>query len=237
MGLALLRADDLTSGDSERVARAYREFSDYTAWFQRSFNSTLCRERISVDLNSGRGLAGYVLKGRAFTICLAQAGQAERYLRMKAPDYPCALEGGAEFGICAAPVLAGIRKDTGLGSPLLETVSSSLDGGVGLSGGLCGALAGALLVLGLSRGIDPGREGIGGTLRFSLAGLKKGGTGPWSEGRRLLRSFSSEFGSLECRDIAGRTFESSVELTRFLRGSARCMKVIGWCREEGAAFA
>ncbi|MGQ9475074.1 MAG: C-GCAxxG-C-C family protein [Actinomycetota bacterium] len=150
------------------------------------------------------------------------------------------IRGGMGFlalGVCAAPVLRRIREEIGRGNHFLEDISIALDGGVGLSGGLCGALAGALLSLGEVWGIDPQEEGLLGTLGFFVQGhlnlyAGKGKRGLWAMGNPLVRGFRRRFGSLECHELTGREFASRVELEKYVKESEVCREIMDWCVKE-----
>ncbi len=255
MALALGHLGDLLEGEGEKVEALYRRMREYTGWFEESFGSTLCRDRCGADLRRASGFADYILGGKFLTRCVAHIGKAvEKLIGMinlpleggrrgtgadgaAATGVRASSESTGSWGLCAAPVLRRIRQATGRGSRLLEDISISLDGGIGLSGGLCGALAGALLPLGEVWGIDPKEEGIAGTLLFFARGhlnlyAGRGKKGLWAVGTPLLREFRRRFGSLECREITGRDFGSRKELEGHLTGSAACGEIRDWCVEE-----
>jgi hypothetical protein len=185
----------------------------------------------------------YGVSGKVVTRCMDHIGKAAYHL-LNLMNQP--LEGGGEVtdldrrlaesgGYCASEVLRGIREDTGYGSLYLEQISMALDGGVGLSGGLCGALAGALLPMGLIWGIDPKREGFVGTLIPSLRGhvnLFVDSSEPelWAVTSEFMHEFSGRFGALECRSIVDRSFESGTELAEFMTASSTCAEIKEWCR-------
>jgi len=261
MSLALGHLGDLLEEDA-KTEDLYRRMREYTAWFEESFGSTLCRDRCGADLRKASGFADYILTGKVLTRCVNHIGKAvekliemvnrplgEREIEAKgavaAGGEAPAREGGEvregasapAGGYCAAPVLRRIRREVGLGSDLLEKISIALDGGVGLSGGLCGALAGALLALGEVWGIDPKEEGIAGTLRFFVRGhlnlyAGKGSKGLWSVGNPLVRGFRDRFGSLECRELTGRSFSTGRELADHIAGSEACAAMMDWCVER-----
>ncbi len=262
MALALGHLGDLLEQDAAKAEALYRRMREYTAWFEESFGSTLCRERCGADLRKASGFADYVLTGKVFTRCVNHIGKAVEKL-IELVNRPLG-EGAAEAGTaetssggatapgaggtrggagspagghCAAPVLRRIREATGLGSEFLEEISIALDGGVGLSGGLCGALAGALLPLGEVWGIDPREEGILGTLRFFVRGhlnlyAGRGKKGLWAVGNPLVRGFRSRFGSLECRKLTGRHFGDREDLEEYVNDSKVCEGIRDWCVDE-----
>lgn len=266
MSLALGHLGDLLEGEEAKREALYRRMREYTAWFEESFGSTLCRERCGADLRRVSGFADYIFTGKVFTRCVNHIGKAveklielvnqpleegEREARAagaaeeEAPVGEAVHEAGGAPGAagprigghCAAPVLRRIREEAGLGSEFLEEISIALDGGVGLSGGLCGALAGALLALGGVWGIDPRAEGVFGTLFFFTRGhltlyAGRGRKGLWSVGNPLVRGFRKRFGSLECRELTGRSFAEARELEEYTKYSEVCDGIRSWCAEE-----
>jgi Putative redox-active protein (C_GCAxxG_C_C) len=236
---------DMLSGEAGKGEALYDRLREYTSWFEKDFGSTLCRERTGAAINTTAGSMSYILSGRMVSRCMDHVGKAVAYL-LEMIDRP--LEGGGEVteldtrlslsgGYCAAEVLRGIREETGQGSLFLERISMAFDGGVGLSGGLCGALAGALLPMGLLWGINPRTAGFGEILAHFVHGqknlyLKRHEAELWSVGTPFIREFKKEFGSLECRDLIGRSLASGVELAEFMPASPICAEIKDWCRRR-----
>ncbi len=261
LALVMAHLGDLLEEDGGRLEALYQRMRGYTAWFEESFGSTLCRDRCGADLRKASGFADYVLTGKVLTRCVNHIGRAVEKLiglvnepleagesggetrvgdEETVTPWPKGREEGEETlrgGYCAAPVLRRVREAVGTGGEVLEKISMGLDGGVGLSGGLCGAPAGALLALGTVWGIDPREEGVVGTLRFFVRGhlnlyAGKGKRGLWAVGVPLMRDFRRRFGSLECRDLTGRTFHSLSDLEGYIAGSERCEEIRLWCAEN-----
>lgn len=238
--LALALAGEGRRRGGETAPGLYRALLEYISWFEREYGSTICRERCGVKVATPAGFANYLVTGKFVSRCVAHAGPAASYLVALAgrlPEAETAGESAPARGYCAGEVVAGIREDTGKGSPLLETVSAALDGGVGFSGGLCGALAGALLPVGSTWGIDPAAAGFAGTLGAFLRGhanMYRGLERPeqWSVGGRLVRAFKREFGSLECATITGRRFEGAAGLAEYMEGREMCGAIKDWCRRR-----
>jgi hypothetical protein len=195
----------------------YLRTRQFASWFEQNFGGTLCREIIGKGIDSGGGTATWLLKGKALGCCPYLAGRADakaaelmdRPLDAERPssiDRRLATRGG----YCASQVLAGIRADTGYGSLYLEQLSMALDGGVGLSGGLCGALAGAIMALSYGRAF-PSRAG-------------------------LMTEFKQRFGSLECVDLTARTFADGGELAAFMSKAEKCAEVKEWCRRQATGI-
>lgn len=249
MAIVLAHLADVLSGDAGKGEALYGRLREYTDWFEGEYGSTLCRERCGVDVKEIAGFINYLFTGKVVTLCVAHIGPAVDHLigLMNRP-----LEGGGEVseldrrlassgGYCAAEVLRAMRRETGYGSLYLEQLSLALDGGVGLSGGLCGALAGALLPMGLVWGIDPKQEGMAGTLAAFLKGhanlyLDRREPELWSVANPLMREFKSRYGSYECRDIVGRSFASGSELDEFMGGEPVCREIKEWCAERATAL-
>ncbi len=245
MAIALAHLADILGGEAGKGEALYDRLREYTTWFEESFGSTLCRERSGVNVNEFMSFMDYLLTGKVVTRCVNHIGKAVTRL-IELMNRP--LEGGGEVseldrrlasrgGYCASEVMKGIREETGHGSLYLEQLSTALDGGVGLSGGLCGALAGALMSMGLLWGIDPKREGVIGTLAPFLRGhvnLYTGRSEPelWAVANPFMREFRKEFGSLECREITGRRFGSGAELAGHMAASELCAEIKNWCRSR-----
>ena len=247
MAIALAHLADILGGEAGKGEALYERLREYTAWFEESFGSTLCRERSGVNVNEFMSFLDYIFTGKVITRCANHIGKSVSHL-IELMNRP--LEGGGEVseldrrlasagGYCAAEVMRGIREDTGYGSLYLEQLSVALDGGVGLSGGLCGALAGALLSMGLLWGIDPKKEGIVGTLVPFVRGhvnlyMGRGEAELWAVANPFMREFAREFGSLECRDVTARRFGSGTELAEHMAASEICAGVKEWCRARAA---
>jgi len=244
LAIALGHLGDLLEPEQGKGESLYQRLKEYTDWFKDHFGSTLCRERTGLDLGRATGLARYLLEGRFLTRCARAAAVAvPRLVRMV--EEPLAGSGQVgelderlfrEGGLCGSGVLAEARRRFGLGSVTLERLSLALDGGMGLSGGLCGALAAALGCLGLVLGNDPER-GVLGNLAFFTRGhyhlyLGKEADEQWSRGSRLVEDFREEFGSLECAALTGREFSSGNELVQYLENSATCDRIRQWCADR-----
>jgi hypothetical protein len=235
----------MLDGDAGKGEALYGRLHEYTSWFEDQFDSTLCRNRSSGDLNTISGLIKYLAYGRYMSRCAIHIAKATSQL-LRLIERP--LEGEGETaelgkrlqergGYCAAEVMRGIREATGYGSLYLERLSMAYDGGIGLSGGLCGALAGALMPIGLIWGLQPRAAGLIETLDFNVRGhinlyLKRREKELWAIGNPFMREFRGEFGSLECKDIIGRSFKSGRELAEFVPGSTICSEIKDWCRER-----
>lgn len=247
LSLALANRESIISARPGKGESLYRRMHEYAEWFEKEFGSTLCRERCGADLNTFSGYMNYLFIGKVFSRCVCHIGKATSRLAtmVEAPleeaeivsdlDRKLADEGG----YCAAEVMRGIREATRHGSLFLEQLSMALDGGIGLSGGLCGALAGALMPLGLALGLDPREAGFIQTAATFVKGhanlyLNRIEPEIWSVANRAVRDFKSNFGSLECRDIIGRSFSAGEDLEEFMAGSEKCAEAKRWCLERFA---
>ena len=245
LGITLAHLADVLAGEAGKGEALYARLREYTAWFEDGFGSTLCRERCGVDVKEVAGFLNYLFTGKVVTRCIDHIGKAAYHL-LALMNRP--LEGGGKVtdldrrlaesgGYCAAEVMRGIREDTGHGALYFEQLSVALDGGVGLSGGLCGALAGALMPIGLIWGIDPRREGLVGTFVPFMRGhinlyLERSEPELWAVANPFMREFAREFGSLECRRIVDRSFASGTELAEFMAASPVCAEIKDWCRRR-----
>jgi C_GCAxxG_C_C family probable redox protein len=232
LAIALGHLGGSDKDDADKGEALYDRMREYTSWFEERFGSTLCRERFGeLDKPTLSGLMK----------CLVHTGSAASHL-VGMVDEPVEESGGLggtdespseDGGYCAAEVMRGIREATGHGSHFLERLSAAFDGGIGLSGGLCGALAGALMPIGMIWGLQPRAAGLVETMRFTTEGHKDLSSdsekpGMWTVGNPLVREFRRKFGSLECRDIVGRSFQSGRELAEFMPG------IKEWCRDQAA---
>jgi hypothetical protein len=95
--------------------------------------------------------------------------------------------------------------------------------------------------MGLIWGIDPRKEGLVGTLIPFLRGhvnlyLDRREPELWSVANPFMREFRERYGSLECRDIVGRSFANGTELADHMAGSPACAQIKDWCRERTSAL-
>ncbi len=232
LSLALRHLPELKEGDPGKLASFHGLMKEYTSWFASSFGSTICRERIGCGLTSPGGIVRYALGGR-FLRCVAHAGKAALFLA-ELGESP--LERGGDAAAdgafnCASQVLRRLREATGLGDPSFEVLYISMNGGVGLSGGLCGAAAAGMLPLGWLHGLDPEEAGFTGNLAALTRGHINMFTGReerelFSLGRRFIKGWLEEFGSLECRDMTGRRFGSYGDLAAFAREAEVCARAV-----------
>ncbi|MDY6795995.1 MAG: C-GCAxxG-C-C family protein [Actinomycetota bacterium] len=245
MSIALGHLGDMDDGGAGKAEALYGRMRDYASWFEREFGSTICRERTGVNVNEITGFMDYLFTGKVFSRCTSPIGKAASRLIRMIDESLDGEEGATELdsrvcgsgGYCASEVLRGVREVLGYGSLFLEKLSVALDGGVGLSGGLCGALAGAMLPIGLIWGINPRETSLYGTLMSFLKGhvnLYMGRKKPelWAVATLLTSEFAARFGSMECRDVTGRSFQSGRDLADFMDGSVTCQEVKLWCRDR-----
>jgi hypothetical protein len=235
LAIALVNEEGLAAGDKLLLEETYSLLKDYTGWFEQRFGSTLCRDRIGTGLMTPGGIANYLFSGKAVTRCVRHAAPAAERLASllgsRRPE-PVQVEVPTSPGCCAAPVARRIRRDTGAGDEFMEVISMALDGGVGLSGGICGALSVSLMAAGTVWGTDPATTGsrgaVGSLVRTTCNAWRSADKpGLWSA-ERLVNGFYKEFSSLECRDIA-RPFESGADLAKYMQGSDTCARAINWC--------
>jgi hypothetical protein len=245
LSIALGHLGDMVASDTGKGEALYDRMREYTSWFEDRFDSTLCRERCGEDLNTMPGFMNYIILGKFMSRCEVHIGKAASQL-IRLIEEPLAGEGEISElddrlqdrgGYCAAEVMRGIREATGHGSLYLEQLSVAYDGGIGLSGGLCGALAGALMPIGLIWGLQPRAAGLIETVEFNVRGhmnlyLNRREPEMWSVGNPMVKEFRHKFGSLECKDIIGRSFQSGKELAEFVPDSAICSEIKDWCRDQ-----
>ena len=169
--LALRHMDDLKAADPRKMAAFHSLLKEYTTWFEGTYGSTICRERTGCELDTLTGLNLYVLGGR-FGRCIVHAGGAARFLAYL-EDRPLGEEDPGEVtepDHCAVEVLRRLRDTTGAGDDFFDALYIAMNGGVGLSGGLCGAAAAGYLPIGWKHGLEiRNASGSRGTWRVSGA--------------------------------------------------------------------
>lgn len=229
--LALRHIEDLREGDLRKMAAFHSLLKEFTTWFERTYGSTICRERTGCDLASVSGLALYTVGGR-FTRCLMHAGPTARFLAYL-EDRPLGEEDPGEvteLNHCSVEVLRRLRENTGTGNEFFEALYIAMNGGIGLAGGLCGAAAAGYLPIGWRYGLDPEQIGFMG----NLAGFYRGHSNLygkrdekelWSLGRRFIRAWLAEFGSLECRDLTGTNFYGYRDFAPYVWDAEICRRV------------
>jgi C_GCAxxG_C_C family probable redox protein len=89
---------------------------------------------------------------------------------------------------CAESVLMAVAEDLGVQSDLIPKIATGFCGGMARTCGMCGALSGAIMGIGLLTGRKSERESV--EANYQLV-------------RELLAAFSREFGSTNCRELAG----------------------------------
>lgn len=230
LALALRHLGDLREGDPAKIASFLELTKEFTSWFAASFGSTICRERIGCRFTTPGGMARYALEGR-FLRCLVHAGKAARFLaKLEERHLKKAEHGGSSEAFhCSLEVLRRLREASGAGDDSFEALYICMDGGVGLSGGLCGAAAAGMLPLGWFHGLDPEEIGLAANFAAFIRGhfnmfKSREKRELFSLGARFIRGWLNEFGSLECRELAGRRFGSWPELASFAGEAEVCAK-------------
>ena len=230
IAIAAAHLADIVS-DRGKGEDLYGRMHQFTGWFEESFGSTLCNELCGEEMAKSSSIMAWLLKGKALSTCCYLVGRADAKA-VELMDLPLERKKPslvdrrltASGGYCAADVLAGVRSDTGYGSLYLEHLSMALDGGVGLSGGLCGALAGSILPLALI-------DGVNRSFLFRMAPFKDK-TSVWSAGNRLMAEFKQRFGSLQCGYLTGCSFTGGIELAAHIGKSQDCAEIKDWCRMQ-----
>ena len=227
---------------------------DYKSWFEGRFGTSVCRERTSVDFWKTRGLVRYLLPGDKLLKCLNHIGQAVWFLSQRIRtevQRPSLSRGNGGGGVesplephCCFTVLRRLAPARVESDHALAAATTGLAGGVALSGSVCGALLGGILNLGLHWGYDPRSVGVAGIVAAFVRGhrnlVRPSSTNvpreAFARSRALTDHFRQRFGSLRCRDIAGRVFSTSEQLRVFLRESRDCQAVLSWCEEESRSL-
>ena len=230
LALALRHLADLREGNPGKIAAFHELTKEYTSWFAATFGSTICRERTGCSFTTLGGMVRYALGGR-FLRCVAHTGRAACFLAEleERPLGEVGSRGPGDPFHCSREVLRRLRGATGAGDDSFEALYVCMDGGVGLSGGLCGAAAAGMLPLGWLYGLDPEEAGFAANLAAFTRGHRNIFRGReerelFSLGDRFIRGWLAEFGSLECRDLTGRRFGSWWELADFAREAEVCAR-------------
>jgi len=212
------------------------EIREDIIWFENNFGTSLCRER--EDLNYQRITMLGLLNPQKVKGCVARSGASmdhfiEKYNSAEKINNKYGNEPKSEKCTpktaehCAQKTLREIRQNTGIGNEELERISIALDGGIGLSGGGCGALSGALMALGLKYALDTKN-----TDPDKLKNIYKAMDSEFfSMARILVNHFIKEFKYLECKKIAGKSFEDWDEFSEF-RNNSSCDKLNNFLVKE-----
>ncbi len=258
LGMGALLAS-LPGQDPEQLESDIYEASiAYRKWFEDLYGTTLCQERVGVDFGTLGGLLSYLFPGDKMLRCLKHIGEALVFMndevRRSAEKrnlplrFDQGVPGGPKEPHCAYTVFKALAARSGRQENSVGWACTGLGGGVALSGAVCGGLLGAILGLGLEYGIDPESMGYGGIVKEFVVGhrnLVKHETlaeGPvealpkeaFARSRYLADRFEKAFGSLNCKEIAGREFASPDELNTFLPESKVCGEIFTWCEQEAA---
>lgn len=121
-------------------------------------------------------------------------------LEQKAGDYE------ELYGSCAQGTLLALQEEFKLGDARTLKAATAMPG-IALRGETCGAVIGAIMALGLAFGREKPEDNAAGELATSLA-------------RKLCRSFESEYGGCNCRDVHIHIFGRSFNLADAKDGMA-----------------
>ncbi len=248
----LLSNDPIKSADDKEKA-IHRHAGAYKRWFETRFGSSCCRERVGVDFSTARGLIRYLLPGDKLLRCLHHVGEAVWYLtetiekelfiaritEKKAELHQETESQGPTQPHCTLTVLSDVYPDSMEFTPYFKWATTGLAGGIALSGATCGALIGGIMALGLAYGYDPRTTTIADISAAFVRGhwhLLRPKSPPSEEAfaasRFFLDNFKGRFNSIQCKDIASRSFSSPQDLRGFLDDSTHCKEVMSWCTEQ-----
>gem|GEM_PF-350294 len=243
LALGLKHVNSLASKNPAFLSAFHEKVRKYVDLFQSEFGSSLCRERTDVDFTRPFGLIRYFFPGDRLLRCFHHIGKSAKTLAdiMDEDISVSGLNKEVDEDVClhcAQSVLERFRKETGLGNERLETMALALDGGVGLTGGVCGALVGAIMALNTVWGIDVSHLSYGEILKAFLVGhvdiwreefLPRGTylkVEPYAVGNSLIRNFVTRFGSNECSVITGKRFEDYTDFKNHINHSKRCFEIV-----------
>jgi hypothetical protein len=238
LGLALMHEDELLENGLESEVGLISLVGGYAKWFERSYGTTLCRERIGVDFWSLGGVMRYILPGDRIVKCMSHMNGAMKYLYDRQYEELPKIHLGQDSREgtpvhCAQAVLEGVRANTSIGDPLLERLSVVLDGGIGLQGGACGALVGAILATNTSLGVNLREYSMiqsymefFSNLKYLFAGEPYGTSNSMDVGRVILAKFEEVAGSVNCSAITGIEFADWASFQDHVTSSERCRELI-----------
>ena len=241
LGLALQFDEEIKKKGPAAEAALLTTIGEYVRWFEEKYKTSLCRERTGVNFYTWGGQARYFLLPDKVIKCLSHISGAARHLHSTASSLrPMSDSNSCAHPVhCARDVLSGIREQTGTGYPLLERLSVVFDGGVGFQGQICGALAGAIMGINLLLGLDIRNISYLKTTDAFIVGhlallKKKPATKKeaFAVGKQIVKRFRDESGTLECRDITGRTFAGWNDFQEYICTSDKCQRLIRLMIEE-----
>jgi len=239
MGLALLHDKALQENTIEAEMGLLSLIEEYIKCFKKNINTTLCRERTGVDFHKITGQMRYMIPGDKSLKCLSNISIAAKCLHtLQNKDFPKITTGQSKNKTtpihCAQAVLKGVKAKTNIGDPMLERLSIVLDGGVGLSGGLCGAIAGSTIAIGIIHGSDIHNinifQKIWATVKGHINLLLNTPIGfpePFSISNEIGKKFRLETNDLlECKKITGKEFGDWETFQNYITSSDKCRGLI-----------
>ena len=238
LGLGLLFSEHVNRGGIKARAQVVELAGRYVDYFQDNYGTARCRERTGVNFHTPSGQLRYFLPGDKMAPCFRHIYGAAHYLNAVCNNDPgLSIEAEKTDNPapgCASKVLEIVRQKTGIGHDAVIAASCVLDGGVGLSGGICGAISGAVMGLNLVLGVDVRSLGFFQTLKPFIAGHANllrnkpigGGPETFFEGKRLVEQVGEQAGGLDCRDIIAKRFSGWDDFQGHMSGSDACMDLI-----------
>jgi C_GCAxxG_C_C family probable redox protein len=243
LGLALLHEKDLAERDGHAEMTVIGKTREYVKWFDSEFGTTTCRERTGIDFYRVGGQLRYLFPGDRIARCLWHIGKAAQKLHaISKTDCSESIEfsGGrcAKTLHCAQPVLQGIRERSGVGDPLLESLSFVFDGGVALTGGVCGALAAAIMAINLILGKDIRNTRYTSTIKDFVVGhinilIERPMAMPnsFGTGKEIVTAFREKADAITCRDITQKEFKDWEDFITYRDSSRVCREIIDFSIE------
>ncbi len=237
---------EIAEGGQTAKASLLNKVGEYLDWFRGRFGTALCRERSDVDFYTAWGQVRYFVPGDRLFRCFRHIGESVRFVEesvktgLDSVDSSHTLNSGAG---CAGEVLRRVGERTGIGIDMgdmgsLEPLSFILNGGIGLSGGVCGALAGSIIAINSLFGMDVRSSSFPRNVLDFIVGhlnliLKRplGMPEPFGLGREMVSRFKKEAGSTNCSEIVGRGFRDFADFEAFYPKSDGCLKLIDFSSE------
>jgi C_GCAxxG_C_C family probable redox protein len=206
--------------------RLCRDCIEYYRRFNRRFGSSKCRDITGVRFKEGYDIRRFFLKGiRCLRVVYTSIESVFDIIQMphgRLPSkntYQIRPPFGAEKFHCASAVLLQIESRLNLNLSSILKISQGFSGGIAFQGDICGAFMGGVFALGIVYGSELQRTQPTRLFRATLVAMKEGSRVFQNEHLhpsfktslrvgRLYRKFVSRFGSADCTDILGKTYES-----------------------------
>jgi len=197
----------------------------YIDFFNKTFNSTLCRERTELDFKTIKGKLGLLIPEKVKG-CVKQTALSIKYYIENPIENNNENSKDCKFKYyCAKSVLSKVREETGIGSEHLEKLSVVFNGGIALTGNTCGALIGGMMALGLKYKLEDYNIKKAESFRNMFKAYPK----PFRDAaNKLVTSFENEFEGLECSAIINHDFKNICDFNDFYENNEKCKQIVNY---------